>query len=128
MNIKIKALSSILIIAILISFGLGFLVGYSKCSFKTYAILLPKMNADELFIESKKFIPISDINGIIDAIEKNGDFKALLVKGFYENVSNIYMKEETKKEYSQSLEAWNEAKKNLEDIRIKYTTQKDPNR
>jgi hypothetical protein len=125
MNIKIRVFSLILIMTILISGGLGFMVGYSICWFKTYVLISPEIHSDMLLIESKEFVRKSDVNGLIDAIEKNGDFLASLINGFNVGVPNLYINDETKKKYSQSIEVWDEAKKKLEEIRTSYAIQSD---
>jgi hypothetical protein len=110
--------------AILISAGVGYLVAYVRGIFNMYhsnamaycCVLLVQSNTLIRNIDS------SGVNGLIDAIERNGDDWAVTVRGW-----QPHCRAEDRKTYSMALEQWETAKKKLEELRSSYETYKDPN-
>ena len=123
---KIKLVFSIIIIlTVIISATLGYFAAYVRGMFNMYheqamafcAVLLVQSNALIHNIDS------SGVNGLIDAIEQNGDGWAVTVRGWQPRC-----RAEDRKAYSMALEKWETAKKKLEELRSSYEAYKDPNR
>ena len=122
---KIKLVFSIIIIlTVIISARLGYLAAYLRGLRNmnhSYAmvyccILLGQSNTLIRNIDS------SGVNGLIDAIERNGDGWAVTVRAWQPRC-----RAEDRKTYSMALEQWETAKKKLEELRSSYETYKDPN-
>jgi len=115
----------VFIMAIVVSAGLGYFSAYAIGFLKMYD-LHAMTHCDILFLESRSLIrniDSSGVNGLIDAIEQNGDMWAAIVWGW-----QPHSRADDKEKISKTLEEWEMAKKKLEELRSSYETYEDPNR
>jgi hypothetical protein len=123
---KIKLVFSItIILTVIISATLGYLAAYVR-GLRNMNHSYAMTYCCVLLVQSGTLvgnIDSSGVNGLIDAIERNGDDWAVTVRGW-----QPHCRAEDRKTYSMALEKWETAKKKLEELRSSYETYKDPNR
>jgi hypothetical protein len=117
---------TVFIMAVVISATLGYLAAYAIGLLKMYESHAMTY-CDLLFLESRALIrniDSSGVNGLIDAVEQNGDFWATIA-GAWQPRNRT---DDDKKKISQALEQWDTAKRKLEELRSSYEAHEDPNR
>ena len=114
---KIKLVFSIIIIlTAIISATLGYFTTYARGVFNMYHS--DGMNSCLVLLEQSSTLVRNidssgvNVNGLIDAIERNGDKWAAMVRGW-----QPHSRADDKKTYSIALEKWETAKKKLEELR-----------
>ena len=114
---KIKLVFSIIIIlTVIISATLGYFAAYVRGMFNMYhsdamtycCVLLEQSNTLVRNVDSSGV----NVNGLIDAIEQDGDGWAAMVRGW-----QPHSRADDKKTFSLALEKWETAKKKLEELR-----------
>ena len=106
----------VIIITAIISIALGCFVGFTIGLFNMYHA--DGMNSCLVLFEQSRLLSSNidssgvNVNGLIDAIERNGDNWAAMVKGW-----QPHCRAKDKKTYSLTLEKWETAKKKLEDLK-----------
>ena len=111
-------------LAIVISAGVGYLAAYVRGLQQIYD-METMAYCHVLLLGSRRLnynIDCSGVNGLIDAVEQNGDSLVALVRPWDPPIRG-----DDKKRISKAHEEWEMAKKKLEELRSSYETYKDPN-
>lgn len=114
---KIKLVFSItIILVVIISATIGYFAAYVRGLFNMYHS--DGMNSCLVLLEQSSTLGRNidssgvNVNGLIDAIERNGDGWATMVRSW-----QPHSRADDKKTYSIALEKWETAKKKLEELR-----------
>jgi hypothetical protein len=112
-------------IVVVASVGVGYLygriVGYMQM-YESYAMAHCSM----LFLASRSLVrgvDASGLNGLIDAVESNGDLLDDVIRGW-----QICAGADENEKISEAIKEWETAKRRLEQLRRLYETSKDPNK
>jgi hypothetical protein len=108
--------SIVIILTAIISIAFGCFVGYTIGLFNMYHA--DGMNSCLVLFEQSRLLSSNidssgvNVNGLLDAIERNGDDWAAMVKAW-----QPHCRAKDEKTFSLALERWESAKKKLEDLR-----------
>ena len=122
MTKKTIVLSIVIVLIAIISAGLGYTAAYVQGLCKVVDMDI-RANSHNLFLGSLILARSSDMEDFIDNVELSYNLQASFIRANEEGFS--FSSSETKKVSTEALEAWENAKIRIEDIRAMYLKQKN---
>ncbi len=121
MKKKTTVLSIVIVLIVIISAGLGYTAAYAQGLCKVVDMQI-RANCNNLFVGSRLLAHSSDMEDFIDNVEFSYTLQASFIRA---NEVVPFRSSEAKKESTKALEAWENAKIKIEDIRAMYLKQKN---
>ena len=118
---KTIVLSIVIVLIVIISAGLGYTAAYAQGLCKVVDMDI-RANCNNLLIGSLILARSSDMEDFIDNVEHSYTCQASFIRAYEEVLP--FSSSETKKVSTEALEAWENAKIRIEDIRAMYLKQK----